>query len=118
MHYVCRGSSDSTDIALDLEIMLMKHNASIFAEVNGRYPLHEVFIKSAESKGVTAPAKDPIEVCNILVEAMKGMGIDKVDGVEGRAPLHYAAESGATICSLLLLSKGTNFIKEYLLSIE
>ena len=60
MHYVCRGSSDSTDIALDLEIMLMKHNANIFAEVNGRYALHEVFIKSAESKGVTAPAKDPI----------------------------------------------------------
>ena len=117
MHYVCRGSSDSTNIALDLEIMLMKHNANIYAEVNGRYPLHEVFIKSAESNGV-APAKDPIEVCNILVEAMKGMGIDKVDGVEGRAPLHYAAESGATICSLLLLSKGTNFIKEYLLSIE
>ena len=114
MHYVCRGSSDSTDVALDLEIMLMKHNANIFFEVNGRYPLHEVFIKSAESKGV-ALAKDPIEVCNILVEAMKGLGIDKVDG-EGRTPLHYAAESGATICSLLLLSKGTNFFKAYLAS--
>ena len=31
--------------------------------------------------------------------------IDKIDDF-GRSPLHYAAKCGATICCLLLVSKG------------
>ena len=102
LHVAVFGSSGRADEALDLEMALIKHDADVFAECSGRYPLHDIFREASNDT-----TKDPIEVCSMLVEAMKGKNIDKPDDL-GRSPLHYAANCGATISCLLLLNKGDN----------
>ncbi len=82
----------------------MKGN--VFSLHKERYPLHYIFIQ--EGTEVNCPtAKDPIELCSMLVEAMNGKNVDKQD-IFGATPLHYAAFCGATICCLLLLNKGAD----------
>ena len=108
IHFAVIDSSDKTDIALDLEITLLKHKVNVFQEVQGRYPLHQIFRKLDDNTnfgGENAYSKDPVEICNILLAAMNNIQIDKIDDL-GRSPLHYAAKCGATICCLLLVTKG------------
>lgn len=101
LHMAVFCSSGRADEALDLEILLIRNKCDVFAEFNGRYPLHETF----RSSNTNPERKDPIEMCSMLVDAMDGRGIDKADEF-GRTPLHYAAFCGATISCLLLLNKG------------
>ena len=101
-HLALNGFIGRVDEALDLEILLVKNHFNVFAEKDGRYPLHELFYDCKTKK-------DPIEVCNLLVDAMAGQDIGKVD-ILGRSPLHYAAACGATICCLLLINKGFIFL--------
>ena len=109
IHFAVIDSSDKTDIALDLEITLLKHKVNVFHEVDGRYPIHQIFRKldddDTDSNRENVSSKDPVEICNILLAAMNEIQIDKIDDF-GRSPLHYAARCGATICCLLLVSKG------------
>ena len=100
LHLALTGTSGSTDEALDLEITLIKNKINLFAEKDGRYPLHELFCGDKNTK-------DPIEVCNLLVEAMDSKGMNKLDNLS-RSALHYAAQCGATISCLLLISKGAD----------
>ena len=101
LHLALTGASGCADESLDLEITLIRNKINLFAEKDGRYPLHELFFDSTKSR-------DPIELCNLLVEAMNGRDIGKLDA-KSRSPLHYAARCGSTISCLLLISKGLRF---------
>ena len=73
----------------------------------GRYPLHYAFVK--HGKHTDSSFSDPIEVCSMLVEAMKGTGgLDEADKFGG-TPLMYAAYRGATVCCLLLIQVNNYF---------
>ena len=93
--------------SLDLEIALLRNGADVFAlDVRRRLPLHYCFVKIG--RHAERSRTDPIEVCSMLVEAMRGgEGVDARDEFLS-TPLHYAAFRGATVCCLLLLEKGAD----------
>ena len=74
-------------------------------DVRGRLPLHYCFVKIGNH--ADRSRSDPIEICSMLVEAMRGERVDSRDEFLS-TPLHYAAFRGATVCSLLLLEKGAD----------
>ena len=95
--------------SLDLEIALLRNNADVFAlDVRGRLPLHYCFVKVG--RHADRSRSDPIEICSMLVEAMRGGKEEAVDTRDEflSTPLHYAALRGATVCCLLLLERGAD----------
>ena len=74
-------------------------------DVRGRLPLHYCFVKIGNH--ADRSRSDPIEICSMLVEAMRGERVDSRDEFLS-TPLHYAAFRGATVCCLLLLDKGAD----------
>ena len=104
------SSTDGADQSLDLEIALLRNGADVWAvDVRGRLPLHYCFVKIG--RHADRSRSDPIEICSMLVEAMRmrggGKGIDSRDEFLS-TPLHYAAFRGAAVCCLLLLERGAD----------
>ena len=59
--------------SLDLEIALLRNGADVFAaDVRGRLPLHYCFVKIGAH--ADRARSDPIEICSMIVEAMRGKG--------------------------------------------
>ena len=104
LHLALSNSEGRADEALDLEITLIRNKINVFGQSYGRYPLHELF-RSPLQKPET---KDPIELCSVVVQAMEGKNVNKLDDI-GRSALHYAAFCGATISCLLLIDHGKVF---------
>ena len=102
LHLSVDSSSGDTNQSLDLETSLLRGGCnSLVKDKLGRYPLHYAFVK--HGKHQDSSFSDPIEVCSMLVEAMKReKGLDEADKFGG-TPLMYAAYRGSTVCCLLLI---------------
>ena len=102
LHITVDKSTGEANQSLDLEISLLRGGCNTMIKDNiGRYPLHYAFVKHGHHKD--SSFSDPIEVCSMLVEAMKEKkGLDEADKFGG-TPLMYAAYRGATVCCLLLI---------------
>ncbi|TRY73067.1 hypothetical protein TCAL_13884 [Tigriopus californicus] len=106
LHLAINSSSDSADQALDLELTLLRSNVDVMTkDIRERYPLHYAFVKIGAHANHSRT--DPIEVCSMIVEAMADQNVDEADEY-GSTALHYAAYRGATVCCLLLISKGAD----------
>lgn len=57
---------------------------------------------------------DPIELVMTLTSAMEGRNLDLPD-IDGKSPLHYAADKGATVCCIHLLQQGADINRTDLL---
>ena len=103
LHVSVDKTTGDANQSLDLETCLIRGGCDVMVKDSlSRYPLHYAFVKHNNHKDSTF--SDPIEVCSMLVEAMKGKGwrLDEPD-MFGGTPLMYAAYRGATVCCLLLL---------------
>lgn len=106
LHLAINSSSDSADQALDLEMTLLRSKVDVMTkDIRERYPLHYAFVKIGAHANHSRA--DPIEVCSMVVEAMEDRNVDEADEY-GSTALHYAAYRGATVCCLLLISKGAD----------
>ena len=106
LHLAVNSSTDGADQSLDLEIALLRNGADVCAlDVRGRLPLHYCFVKIG--RHADHSRSDPIEICSMLVEAMRGAEVDTRDEFLS-TPLHYAAFRGAAVCCLLLLERGAD----------
>ncbi|CAH1779903.1 unnamed protein product [Owenia fusiformis] len=105
LHLSVNFSSDTADEPRDLEILLLRKGADLFArDVRGRLPLHYCFVKIGNHN--IKSMIDPIEICSMLLTAMKNVDVDAVDNF-GQMALHRAAHRGATVCCMLLVQKGS-----------
>ena len=106
MHVAVNSGTADPDSSLDLEMFLLRRGGSLSAlDIRGRIPLHYAFVKAGQHKNTTM--SDPIQIVSALVESSTPDLLNTKDNF-GCIPLHYAAVSGATVCSLLLLEKGSN----------
>ncbi|XP_033625691.1 poly [ADP-ribose] polymerase tankyrase-like [Asterias rubens] len=91
---------EQSNVTTEFLELLLDHNVDVFAlDADGRLPLHYAIYKCSMygkqggqfdmSLGI-----DPIETVSLLVDAMEGKELNRVDSI-GRTPLHYAAYRGA-----------------------
>ncbi|VDM38359.1 unnamed protein product [Toxocara canis] len=71
----------------------------------GRLPVHYAFIGISDAELQTSSNIDPIAVVSILEQAMDKAKLDAADNF-GNTPLHYAAQRGANVCTVMLLRYG------------
>ena len=105
LHIAVNTSRDDPDVSLDLETLLIRNGADVHAiDDKLRTPLHYAFVKIENPEGTSA--FNPIQIVSTLVEVMDINMIQQKD-IFGSTALHYAALRGATVCSLLLIQKGS-----------
>ena len=110
LHVSVDKTTGDANQSLDLETCLIRGGCNVMVKDSlFRYPLHYAFVKHNNHKD--SSFSDPIEVCSMLVEAMKGkeQRLDEPDKFGG-TPLMYAAYRGATVCCLLLLQVYMKFL--------
>ena len=109
LHISVDKTTGDANQSLDLETCLIRGGCNVMVKDSlSRYPLHYAFVKHNNHKD--SSFSDPIEVCSMLVEAMKNKegNLDEPDKFGG-TPLMYAAYRGATVCCLLLLQVKKDF---------
>ncbi|XP_029642629.1 poly [ADP-ribose] polymerase tankyrase isoform X2 [Octopus sinensis] len=95
LHCSVKNNLGQLDSNIDLEELLIKNNADVFAkDKKNRLSLHYAFGDIEKPVYTTA---EPIELVQLLTSAMRYSQIDLTDFF-GQTPLHRAACRGATIC--------------------
>jgi ankyrin repeat protein len=98
-------SSATADATFETEQMLIDLGININQrDEKGRVPLHYAFVKIKNWNNYSQI--DPIETVSSLC-GRPGLEIEVADKWH-KTPLHYAAQRGATICTLYILQRGAN----------
>ena len=100
------GSLDSTN---DVEQKLIDNGSDLLLKDSlGNIPLHNLFLNKNNGD-------DPVELCVLLVKAMKSKSID-VENNQGNTPLHLAVFKRSIVCVTLLQQYSANLMSENKLS--
>ncbi|CAF0960955.1 unnamed protein product [Adineta ricciae] len=95
LHIAVYYNLGTIDAITNIEKILIENGSDLMLKDDlGNIPLHNVFL----NKDI---GDDPVELCVLLLKAMKSKGIDTKNN-EGNTPLHLAVEKCSTVCVMLL----------------